>query len=128
MDEYKTYNPKTHFIVRRTKGRRKPLTKEQMEQILTFRKEKRGYNWIAQKLGINNRRVIDFCKQHETSASKETETYCDDDEPLITAWDLEHPNATKNNGYIQSEEEKEFFRQKKLKRAAEKNCSPKLPS
>ena len=58
------YDPEKKYVLSREKsGRpRRVLSDEEKENIRQLREKGMGINAIAKKLGINNRRVMEFCK------------------------------------------------------------------
>ena len=62
-----TYNPSTHYTVKRFRegaGRpRRVLTEQEQANISLLRAQGMSINAISQQLGINNRRVMEYCKK-----------------------------------------------------------------
>lgn len=62
-----TFNPDTHYLVRRIRegaGRpRRVLTEQEQANISLLRAQGMSINAISQQLGINNRRVMEYCKK-----------------------------------------------------------------
>lgn len=60
-----TYNPKSQYVVNREKvGRpRRVLSDEEQANIQKLRDKGMSINAISKELGINNRRVMEYCKK-----------------------------------------------------------------
>ena len=62
-----TFDPNTHYIVKRIRegaGRpRRVLTEQEQANISSLRAQGMSINAISQQLGINNRRVMEYCKK-----------------------------------------------------------------